>query len=398
MSYIPRQAEARLARLARSFPVVTLTGPRQSGKTTLARKFFAKHKYVSLENPDNLAFARGDGQRFLENFRNGVIIDEAQRCPQLFSYLQDVVDQRQRAGEFVITGSEQFSLSEQISQSLAGRSGALQLLPLALGELQAAGLAPTSVDQHLLMGGYPAMYQRQLEPDIWFPNYIRDYLERDVRQLSNIRNLSSFQIFLKLCAARCAQQLNTSSLANECGVSHTTIKNWLSVLESSYVITLLRPYHRNYGKRMAKMPKLYFLDIGLAAWLLGLRDINTVSTHIHRPALFENLIMLEFFKANFNAGRSAELFYWRDSNGIEVDLIFERQGMVQAVEIKSGSSYSPDWRRSLRKWQNLAQEQLTPWLIYGGEHSYSQDGIELCSWRDLPAKLQAEEATAVKNI
>ena len=388
MSYIPRQAETMLARLAQGFPVVTLTGPRQSGKTTLARKFFTEHEYVSLEDPDNLTFARSDGKRFLNSFRNGVIIDEAQRCPQLFSYLQGLVDQRQRAGEFVVTGSEQFSLGEQISQSLAGRSGALQLLPLALGELQAARQAPDSADEHLLMGGYPALYSRKLQPDLWFPNYIANYLERDVRQLLNVRDLSSFQLFLKLCAARCAQQLNTSSLANECGVSHTTIKHWLSVLEASYVITLLRPYHRNYGKRLVKTPKLYFLDVGLAAWLLGLRDLKTISTHIHRPALFENLVVLEFFKANLHAGRSAELYYWRDSNGIEVDLIFETKGAVQAVEIKSGYSYLPEWRRSLRKWQGLAQEQLTPWLVYGGEHSYNQDGVELCSWRHLPDKLQ----------
>ena len=388
MIYIPRQAEVMLARLARGFPVVTLTGPRQSGKTTLARRFFAEHEYVSLEDPDNLNFARNDGKRFLNNFRNGVIIDEAQRCPQLFSYLQGLADQRQRAGEFVVTGSEQFSLGEQISQSLAGRSGALQLLPLSLGELQEAGIATSNVDEHLLMGGYPAMYSRKLQPDLWFPNYIGNYLERDVRQLLNVRNLSSFQLFLKLCAARCAQQLNTSSLANECGVSHTTIKHWLSVLEASYVITLLRPYHRNYGKRLVKTPKLYFLDVGLAAWLLGLRDLNTISTHVYRPALFENLVVLEFFKANLHAGRSAELFYWRDNNGLEVDLLFEHKGAVQAVEIKSGSSYLPEWRRSLRKWQGLAQAQLTPWLVYGGEHSYSQDGIELCSWRHLAAKIQ----------
>ena len=388
MSYIPRQAEVMLARLTLGFPVVTLTGPRQSGKTTLARKFFAEHEYVSLEDPDNLTFARNDGKRFLENFRNGVIIDEAQRCPQLFSYLQGLADQRQRAGEFVVTGSEQFSLGKQISQSLAGRSGALQLLPLSLGELQEAGIAPSNVDEHLLMGGYPAMYSRKLQPDLWFPNYIGNYLERDVRQLLNVRNLSSFQLFLKLCAARCAQQLNTSSLANECGVSHTTIKHWLSVLEASYVITLLRPYHRNYGKRLVKTPKLYFLDVGLAAWLLGLRDLNTISTHVYRPALFENLVVLEFFKANLHAGRSAELFYWRDNNGLEVDLIFEHQGAVQAVEIKSGSSYLPEWRRSLRKWQGLAQAQSTPWLVYGGEHSYSQDRIELCSWRHLAVKIQ----------
>ena len=388
MSYIPRQAETMLARLARGFPVVTLTGPRQSGKTTLARKFFAEHEYVSLEDPDNLNFAHSDGKRFLNSFRNGVIIDEAQRCPQLFSYLQGLVDQRQRAGEFVVTGSEQFSLGEQISQSLAGRSGALQLLPLALGELQAARQAPERADEHLLMGGYPALYSRKMQPDLWFPNYIANYLERDVRQLLNVRDLSSFQLFLKLCAARCAQQLNTSSLANECGVSHTTIKHWLSVLEASYVITLLRPYHRNYGKRLVKTPKLYFLDVGLAAWLLGLRDLNTISTHIHRPALFENLVVLEFFKANLHAGRSAELYYWRDSNGIEVDLIFETKGAVQAVEIKSGHSYLPEWRHSLRKWQGLTQEQLTPWLVYGGEHSYNQDGVELCSWRHLPDKLQ----------
>ena len=388
MSYIPRQAETMLARLARGFPVVTLTGPRQSGKTTLARKFFAEHEYVSLEDPDNLNFAHSDGKRFLNSFRNGVIIDEAQRCPQLFSYLQGLVDQRQRAGEFVVTGSEQFSLGEQISQSLAGRSGALQLLPLALGELQAARQAPERADEHLLMGGYPALYSRKMQPDLWFPNYIANYLERDVRQLLNVRDLSSFQLFLKLCAARCAQQLNTSSLANECGVSHTTIKHWLNVLEASYVITLLRPYHRNYGKRLVKTPKLYFLDVGLAAWLLGLRDLNTISTHIHRPALFENLVVLEFFKANLHAGRSAELYYWRDSNGIEVDLIFETKGAVQAVEIKSGHSYLPEWRHSLRKWQGLTQEQLTPWLVYGGEHSYNQDGVELCSWQHLPDKLQ----------
>lgn len=381
---IHRDALATLTRLARGFPVLALTGPRQSGKTTLARAAFPAKPYVTLENPEQRAFAAADPRRFLSGYPDGAVIDEVQRCPELFSWLQGWVDERHRMGDFVLTGSQQFGLMSTISQSLAGRAGLVQLLPLSQTELAGAALAQDELDAALWQGGYPALYDRQLSPADWFPNYIATYVERDVRQLLAVRDLGVFQRFVKMCAARCGQLLNLSSLAADCGVSHVTAREWLTVLEASYIVRLLPPYHRNFGKRLVKTPKLYFIDTGLAAWLLGIRDAQGIASHAMRGALFENLVIGEFVKQRFNAGQPAELYFWRDNVGHEVDLLFAAADGLQAVEIKSGMSFAPDWPAAALRWNSYAgNEALAPWIIHGGDRSFNTEDYRAFSWRDL---------------
>ena len=381
---IPRTALSTVQRLARGFPIVALTGPRQSGKTTLARAAFPGKPYVSLENPDQLAYATADARRFLANYPDGAILDEVQRCPELFSYLQGWVDERRRMGDFVLTGSQQFGLLSKITQSLAGRVGLVHLLPFSQSELASAGMASTSVDVALWQGAYPALYDRGLSPEDWFPNYVATYVERDVRQLLAVRELGLFQRFLKMCAARCGQLLNLSSLAADCGISHVTARQWLTVLEASYIVRLLAPYHRNFGKRLVKTPKLYFLDVGLAAWLLGIRDASTIATHAMRGALFETFVIGEFIKQRHNAGQPAELYFWRDNVGHEIDLLFETGSRLQPVEIKSGMTFSYGWLDAAKRWKELAgAAALDPWVIHGGDRSFECDGGRGFSWRAL---------------
>jgi len=384
VTMVPRTALATTLRLARGFPIVALTGPRQSGKTTLARAAFPDKPYVSLENADLLAYAESDTRRFLANYPDGAIIDEAQRCPVLFSYLQGWVDERRRMGDLILTGSQQFGMLSKITQSLAGRVGLVQLLPLSLSELAASNLAPAGIDATLWQGAYPALYDRSLSPGDWVPNYVATYVERDVRQLLAVRELSLFQRFLKMCAARNGQLLNLSALAADCGITHVTARQWLTVLEASYIVHLLPPYHRNFGKRLVKTPKLYFIDTGLAAWLLGIRDGAAIASHAMRGALFEALVVGEFVKQRFNAGQPAQLYFWRDNVGHEVDLLFEAGDRLQAVEIKSGMTFASDWLDATRRWQGYAGgDALPPWIIYGGDRSFDSGGCRIFSWRAL---------------
>jgi hypothetical protein len=383
---IPRKASTTAQRLAKGFPVIAVTGPRQSGKTTLARALFADKAYVSLENPDEHAFAERDPRAFLNRFASGAILDEVQRCPHLLSWLQGLVDERGRMGDFVLTGSAQFDLIAGITQSLAGRVGRIELLPLTVDELAAAGKLPSTLEDLLLCGGYPALYDRELSPGDWFPNYVSTYLERDVRQLVAVRDLSLFQRFVRMCAARSGQLLNLAALGADCGVSAVTARQWLSVLEASYLVARLPPYHRNFGKRLIKSPKLYFLDVGLMAWLLGIRDAASIQTHAARGALFETYVVSECIKQRFNAGQGADLYFWRDNTGHEVDLLFDTPQGMQAVEIKSGSTFASDWPDAIHRWRKFATDAAhTPVIVYGGEGAYERQGCRVIGWRELQA-------------
>jgi predicted AAA+ superfamily ATPase len=381
---LARDAEKTLIRLAKSFPVVAITGPRQAGKTTLAKAVFKDKPYVSLENPDEREFAQNDPKRFLARFPNGAVLDEVQRCPALLSWLQGEVDQRGVMGDFVLTGSAQFDLIEGITQTLAGRVGRVELLPLSSSELKAANQLPNSLSQMLIQGGYPALYDRKITPQDWFSNYVATYVERDVRQLISVRNLGQFQTFLKMCASRTGQLINLTSLGADCGISAVTAKQWLSVLETSYIVTLLRPHHSNFGKRLVKTPKIYFLDSGLAAWLMGIRSAETLETHAARGALFESWVVSELYKKRLNTGLPIDLFFWRDNTGNEVDLIIENEKGLQPIEIKSGSTYASDWSQGLKKWQALAKNSsLEPAILYGGESNFERESLQVWGWRDV---------------
>lgn len=381
---IPRIAQETIIRLAKGFPIIAITGPRQSGKTTLARSTFPQKPYLSLEDPDVRATAESDPRGLLAGFPDGAILDEAQRAPQLFSYLQTRVDDQIIPGMFVLTGSQQFGLLSGITQSLAGRVGLIHLLPFAAGELSSAGQLPESLEELLLRGLYPPLYDRTILPGDWFSGYIATYVERDARQLINVRDLSVFQRFVKMCAARTGQILNLSSLASDCGITHNTAASWISVLEASYLIYLLRPHHRNFNKRLIKAPKLYFLDVGLAAWLLGIQTTEQVLFHAQRGAIFETFVVTEFLKGRFNQGLPSNLFYWRDSKGLEIDLILETGERLNAIEIKSGQTIASDFFSSLKRWGKLTgQTDLPAWLIYSGDKALTNENISIVPWKNI---------------
>jgi len=373
-----------LQRLAQGFPIVAVTGPRQSGKTTLVRQVFSGKPYVSLEDPAERSFAEEDPRGFLARFSGGAIFDEAQRWPDLFSFLQGMVDADRSPGRFILTGSQQFGLLSGVTQSLAGRVGMTRLLPLMLGELPAGYVDQLGLDGVMLRGLYPVLHAQMVASDDWFASYVATYVERDVRQVLNVQDLSTFQRFLRLCAARTGQLLNLSALAGEAGISHSTARVWLSVLEASDIVYLLPPYHRNFGKRLVKSPKLYLVDVGLSCWLLGIRSADVLSLHPLRGPLFETWVVSEFLKARLNAGQPPDLYFWRDNNGVEADLVFEVKGRLQPVEIKSGRTVTADYVRAGQKAGRFAgDEALRPWLVYGGEDSYDRSGVHVVGWRDI---------------
>jgi uncharacterized protein len=338
-----------------------------------------------LEDPDIRLLAEKDPRGLFAGYPDGVILDEIQRVPELFSYLQTQVDTNLRPGMYVLTGSQQFGLLSGITQSLAGRVGMVQLLPFSMGELQEAGNLPKDLETLMFRGFYPPLYDRDIAPFDWCAGYVNTYVERDVRQLISVRDLSSFQRFLKMCAARIGQLLNLSSLAADCGISHNTAHAWLSALEASFIVFLLRPHFENYNKRLVKSPKIYFSDTGLAVWLLGIREPKQLAFHAQRGALFENLVVMEFLKARFNQGLLPDMYFWRDSRGLEVDLLLERGGELNPVEIKSGQTIASDFFDSLNKWKSISERENKPaWLVYGGDRELQNGHVRIISWRMLP--------------
>lgn len=357
-----RTAENELRVLAAQFKAVAVVGPRQSGKTTLVRMVFPEKAYVSLENPDIRHFALEDPRGFLATYPNGAILDEVQRTPELFSYLQQILDETTTKGLFILTGSNNFLIQENISQSLAGRVGYLFLLPLDIREIDEN---IPNANQLIFKGGYPALYNGTLEPGRFYANYIRTYIERDVRLLKNITDLYAFERFLRLCAGRTGQLLNMSSLAVEVGMDVKTITSWIGVLETSFIVFRLQPWHQNFNKRIVKMPKLYFYDTGLCTALLGIENPEQLHLHPFRGSLFENLVMVEFLKKRFNQGKPGNLYFWRDSTGNEVDLIIDAGQSVIPVEIKSGQTITDEYFKTLLFWNKLS-ENTKGYVVYGG--------------------------------
>jgi len=389
MKYIQRHLGPVLKKRFNMARSIYLFGPRQSGKTTLARRTFPKLAYVSLENPHTLAFSEEDPVSFLNQLSGGAILDEVQRNPELFSYLQEQIDIHEK--KFVLTGSQNFLLMERVSQSLAGRVSILNLQPLSNSEISEKKLVSFfktlnkkgistkgSVFTKILKGGYPAIYSNKENLNFWFADYVKTYVERDVRQILNIKNTQLFQRFLGLCCGRTGNVLNNASLASDTGISESNVRNWLSLLEQSGLIFLLKPYYNNFNKRLTKHPKIYFSDTGLLCYLLGIKSEKELRQYSNIGAIFENYVIQEIRKSFFNMGEEKELYFWRDHRGEEVDLLIENEGELFGIEIKLGSTYNSNFSKGLLKWQNTTGSKNLH-LIYGGEDSFVQNGIHVHS-------------------
>ncbi|MBM3894703.1 ATP-binding protein [Candidatus Dependentiae bacterium] len=374
---IVREIAKVVLRYAQIFQVVSIQGPRQSGKTTLARQLFPQLPYVSLENIDIRREALSDPRSFLERYKSGAIFDEVQNAPDLLSYLQQIVDEDQAPGRFVVTGSQNLALSQTGSQSLAGRVGVVTLLPLSLKEINST----QEWQELVLRGGYPRVTMLNLAPHEFFPSYVQTYVERDVRNILNVGNLVAFQNFVQLCAGHVGQVINYTSLAQDAGISVSAAREWLSVLEASYVIFRLPTYFKNLNKRRIKMPKLYFYDTGLAAYLLGLQTVDILNNYYRKGALFENLIILELMKSKLNKGLSAQLSFWRDYSGVEVDLIIEDRTALAAVEIKSGKTLHPDDLKNVEKFVEM-EPSATMNVVYSGDAHYFGK-VQCVNWKNI---------------
>jgi uncharacterized protein len=380
---INRTMKSILNDLAGKYPAVSVIGPRQSGKTTLVRATFPEKDYVSLEDPDIREFALSDPRGFLETYSKGAVIDEIQRVPQLFSYLQTILDREHKSGIYILTGSNNFLLQEQLSQTLAGRVAILKLLPLSLEELKNKAFPMKNYEEYLFQGLYPRIYDQNLEPEIWYQNYIQTYVERDVRLLKNISDLNIFQKFIKLCAGRTGQLLNLSALGNDCGISHNTARSWLSILESSFIVYLLQPHYKSFNKRLVKQPKLYFCDPGLAASLLGIEKKEQLTTHYLKGGLFETMVIIELLKYRMNRGLQPHLYFWRDNKGNEVDCLIEHENKLIPIEIKAGKTIATDFFKGLDYWIKIATDKVgQPYLIYGGNEIQKRSTAHVIPWHD----------------
>jgi len=394
---LKRTLEKKLKESAKQYPVVTLTGPRQSGKTTLVQMAFPNYDYISLEEPDHRAFALEDPRGFLSQFPEKVILDEIQRAPDLFSYIQTIVDTKDISGQFILTGSQNFLLLQKVSQSLAGRCAVLHLLSFSLSELRQR--RPLSIDtigrqlpgknrslneelsSVLFEGFYPRIHDKRLNPVDWLGNYFQTYIERDVRDVVNVGDLEAFSRFVRLCAGRNGQLLNLSSLANDCGITHTTSKRWISILEASFIVFLLRPHFKNFSKRLIKSPKLYFLDTGLLSYLLRIRSAEDLRIHSHFGSIFESYIISELLKNYTNRGEEHPIYFWRDSTGNEIDIIIDQGDELIPVEIKAGQTIASDFFKVIKLWRKFSGKPEHPAaLVYGGDTSLVRSDTFVYSW------------------
>jgi len=380
---IARQLSKKVLELFGQFPALMITGPRQSGKTTLIKSLFSELPYVSLEEPDIRQRAMDDPRSFLSNYRNGAVFDEVQRVPNLFSYLQSLLDENP-ARHFVLSGSQHFLLMEQVTQSLAGRVAILQLLPFSLSEMKNGGLMLNTLEEALFFGGYPRIFNQNISPYDFHTSYLQTYIERDVRQLRQVSDLNLFVRFIRLCAGRIGQLLNIHSLASDAGVSTPTAQAWLSVLETSHIIFLLQPHFKNFNKRLVKTPKLYFTDTGLACNLLGIEKSEQLSSHFLKGGLFENLIILELLKNRYNEGKKSNLYFWRDNHGHEIDCLIENRELFKALEIKSSQTTNTAFFDGLRYWKDLTTDFTESIdIVFGGNSSIQASKGNYISWRDL---------------
>lgn len=384
MSDIKREIVYAINKLIGKYPIVALTGPRQSGKTTVLKMAFPDYRYLNLENPDIRDFAEKDPNGFLKEYSERVIFDEVQRVPHLFSYLQGIVDESGMMGQFILSGSQNFHLMQSITQSLAGRVAIFKLFPFDFQELDNAGLLQKDYLSNLLKGFYPAIYDRDIPSKTFYNNYLQTYVQRDVSELIAIKDLQLFQRFLALCATRAGQLLNLSSLANECGISQPTAKAWLSALENSYILFLLYPYHKNFSKRIVKTPKLYFYDSGLLAHLLKIQSVAQIEANPIKGSLFENMVIAEYVKRMHHKNEPDDIWFWRDTNGNEVDLIIQKSMQDEIVEIKATETIMSDLFKGLNRYASLDTEtELIKTLVYGGNVGQKRSTVDVVSWKEF---------------
>ncbi len=380
---IQREAKQKLLHLATTFKAIAVVGPRQAGKTTLVKTTFPDKPYVSLENLDTRKFAEEDPRGFLDNFLNGAILDEVQRVPSLFSYLQEILDNSKTKGLFILTGSNNFLLQENISQSLAGRIAYLNLLPFSISELQTQNLVSENYEELLFKGFYPPIYDQEIKPIDWFPNYIRTYIEQDVRQIKNITDLLIFEKFMRILAGRTGQELNLSSISDDVGVDLKTIQSWIGILESSFIIYLLKPHFKNFNKTIIKRPKVYFYDTGLVCSFLRITNFEQLENYPLKGAIFETMTVIELVKKFTNKGVQPNVFYWRDKTGHEIDVIIDVADDLTPIEIKSGKTINSDYFKNLKYWNNLSKGTKSI-VIYSGNQSQNRsDGTKIINWKNI---------------
>lgn len=379
--WIERTLAKEIRKRIKQYPILAVTGPRQSGKTTLLKTLFPDYQYVSLENPDQRSFAQEDPNGFLQQYADNTILDEVQRVPELFSYLQTAVDASGQMGQYILSGSQNFHLLKHITQSLAGRVALFRLLPLDTQELERANKQTNNYLEACIQGGYPAVYHRGIKPTDFYANYISTYIEKDVTELINIRDINSFRTFLGLCATRAGQLLNLSAIANECNISQPTAKAWLSVLESSYLVFLLYPYHENFNKRLVKTPKLYFYDTGLLTHLLEIREPEELAINRLKGNIFENFVIANFQKFNANRYQHLNYYFWQDHSGLEIDLLLKTANAFDVYEIKSTQTLNGSLFKNLNYFTELVKPQsVSTYLVYGGDQALVRSGVQVLPW------------------